>query len=70
MFPIIPILAILAILGGIATLTWYTNLSKEEQTRADARMNQLALQWFQRKFSELSEAQKNKIVKKVEKEFS
>lgn len=55
--PIIPILAIGAILGGIATLAWYSSLSEAEQKKAD----KLALQWFGKRFNELAEYQQLKI---------
>lgn len=70
MFPIIPVLAILAIIGGVSTLSWYSSLSREQQIAADRRMNQIALQWFRRKYSELSESQKAQVSKQVEQEFS
>jgi len=56
-FPIIPVLAILGIVGGIATLVWYNDLSHAEQEKAD----QLALQWFGRRFRDLSEYQQKRI---------
>ena len=57
MFPIITILALLAIGGGVATLSWYSSLSKAEQDRA----NGMALQMFGKAFKELSEYQQAKI---------
>ena len=56
-FPIIKILALLGIFGGLATLAWYVELSREEQQKAD----RLALQWFGRRFKELEEYQQNKV---------
>ncbi len=70
MFPIIPFLAIFAIIGGIATLGWYSSLSREEQIAADRRMNELAMQWFRRKLTELNKEQRAQVEKQVEKEFS
>lgn len=70
MFPIIPLLAIAAIIGGVTTLSWYSSLSREEQIAADRRMNQLAIQWFRRKFHDLNEDQKAQIEKQVKKELS
>lgn len=69
MFPIIPILALLTIIGGVGTLSWYASLSREEQIAADSRMNQLALQWFRRKYHELSEEQKAQVENQVKREF-
>jgi hypothetical protein len=57
MFPLIPLLAIAAIVGGVATLTWYSNLSKDEQKHADT----LAMQWFGKRFQQLAEHQKKQI---------
>lgn len=61
MFPLIPILAIAAIVGGIATLSWYTSLSRKEQEQADA----LAMKWFGKRFQELAEYQQTKIKNKL-----
>lgn len=57
MFPIIPLLAIAAIIGGVCTLSWYSQLSRAEQNRADG----LALKWFGRQFQQLSERQQKQI---------
>lgn len=56
--PIIPILAIGVIASGIATLIWYTGLSLEGQEKADKQ----ALNYFGKRFKDLSENQK-KIIK-------
>lgn len=56
-FPLIPILAIAGIVGGITALAWYTNLSSQEQAKAD----RLAMQWFGRRFKELAKHQQNEI---------
>lgn len=69
MFPIIPLLALLAIGGGVATLAWYSGLSREQQIAADKRMNQLALQWFSKRLNQLNEQQRAKVERQVEKEF-
>lgn len=61
MFPIIPILAIAAIVGGIATLSWYNSLPREEQKRADS----LALKWFGKKFQQLAKHQQERIRKNL-----
>jgi hypothetical protein len=57
MFPLIPILAIAAIIGGIATLSWYSKLSKEERIQADS----LAMKWFGKQFQQLGEKQRQEI---------
>lgn len=57
MFPLIPILSIVAIVGGIFTLSWYSNLSREEQRRAD----ELAMKWFGKQFRQLADNQQKKI---------
>lgn len=57
MFPLIPILAVAAIVGGIATLSWYSGLSRAEQKRADG----LAMKWFGKQFQQLAENQQRKI---------
>ena len=57
MFPLIPILAIAAIVGGIATLNWYSTLSREEKRRA----NTLAMNWFGKQFQQLAQSQQKKI---------
>lgn len=62
MFPIIPLLAALCIVGGISTLVWYSNQSREAQEQAD----RAALQWFGRRFKELSEAQQRQIREHVD----
>jgi hypothetical protein len=59
--PIIPILCGLGIIGGIAALVWYNQLSQERQDRA----NQLALSWFKRRFSELAAHQQEQIRKQM-----
>ena len=60
-FPIIPVLALIGIAGGVSTLAWYTNQSREAQMKAD----RLALQWFGKKFKQLSEYQQDQIRKQV-----
>ena len=60
-FPIIPVLALLGIAGGVTTLAWYSNQSRENQSKAD----RIALQWFGKKFKQLSESQQDQIRKKV-----
>lgn len=57
MFPIIPLLAVAAIIGGVCTLSWYSQLSRAEQKRA----NSLALKWFGRQFQQLSQRQQQQI---------
>ena len=57
MFPLIPLLAIAAIIGGIATLSWYSNLSRAEQIQAD----RMAMQWFGKRFQQLAEYQQKQI---------
>lgn len=57
MFPFIPILAIAAIAGGVATLSWYSNLSRERRKHAD----NLALKWFGKRFQQLAEHQQEQI---------
>jgi len=57
MFPLIPLLAIAAIIGGVATLSWYSNLSRDEQKRADT----LAMKWFGKQFQQLAENQQKQI---------
>lgn len=61
MFPIIPILAFAAIAGGLATLAWYADLSREEQKRADG----LALKWFGKQFKQLAEHQQKQIQDRI-----
>lgn len=61
MIPIIPILAIAAIFGGIATLSWYSDLSPQERKQADT----LAMKWFGKKFQELAEDQQKQIKDKM-----
>jgi len=61
MFPIIPILAVIAIVGGVATLSWYSDLSREEQKRADT----LAMKWFGKQFKQLAENQQKQIQNKL-----
>lgn len=61
MLPLIPILAIAAIVGGVATLSWYSQLSSEEQRRA----NTLAMKWFGRRFQDLAEHQQKQIRDKM-----
>lgn len=58
-FPIIQVLALIGIAGGISALAWYANQSRETQMKAD----RLALQWFGKKFKQLSEYQQDKIRK-------
>lgn len=70
MFPIIPLLAIAAIVGGVATLSWYSQLTKEQQYAANKRMNQLALHWFNRRFNELGERQRAQVENQVRNEYS
>ncbi len=60
-FPIIPVLALLGIVGGISALAWYSNQSKEDQEKAD----KIALQWFGRKFKQLTEHQQEQIRKRI-----
>jgi hypothetical protein len=57
MFPLIPILAVAAIIGGVAALSWYSTLSREEQRRA----NSLAIKWFGKQFQQLAENQQKRI---------
>jgi Tfp pilus assembly protein PilE len=57
MLPIIPILAIAAIIGGVATLSWYSSLSRAEQNQA----NSMAMRWFGKRFEELAEHQQKQI---------
>ena len=64
MFPIIPLLASLGIIGGIVALDWYYSQTKEKRQKAD----KLALQWFQRRFTELSEAQQYRIQRSIDEE--
>ncbi len=60
-FPIIPILALAGIIGGVSTLAWYASQSREDQEKAD----RLALQWFGRRFKQLSEYQQQQIRKRI-----
>lgn len=60
-FPIIPVLALLGIVGGVSTLAWYSNQSREDQKKAD----RLALQWFGRKFQQLTAQQQEKIRERI-----
>jgi hypothetical protein len=62
MFPLIPILALLGIVGGIATLSWYSTLSAQEKDRA----NRVAMNWFGKRFQELSEYQQEQVRKKLD----
>jgi hypothetical protein len=61
MFPLIPLLAIAAIIGGVATLSWYSSLSSDEQKKADL----LAMKWFGKQFQQLAETQQKQIKDKM-----
>lgn len=61
MFPIIPVLALLGIIGGVSTLAWYSNQSRENQEKAD----RMALQWFGRRFRQLTENQQEQIRRRI-----
>ena len=52
-FPIIPILALVAILGGGATLGWYSRLTDEEKDL----VNELALELFEKTVQQLNKSQ-------------
>lgn len=60
-FPIVPVLALIGIAGGISALSWYTKQSREDQMKADS----LALEWFGKKFKQLSQYQQDQIRKRV-----
>ena len=57
-FPIIPIIALVAILGGGATLGWYSRLTDEEKDL----VNELALELFEKTAKELNKSQ-SKLLK-------
>lgn len=69
MFPIIPFLAIAAIIGGIATLSWYSKLSPEEKREANKKMNQLAIKLYARNYDLLNQEQKKVVSNQIRKEF-
>jgi hypothetical protein len=52
-FPIIPIFALVAILGGGATLGWYSRLTDEEKDL----VNELALELFEKTVQQLNKSQ-------------
>ncbi|HYV37939.1 MAG TPA: hypothetical protein VE988_19800 [Gemmataceae bacterium] len=57
MFPLIPLLAILAMVGGGATLAWYSELSKEEKEEADRIACGYAADLYQKGLKELTKAE-------------
>lgn len=61
MFPIIPVLALLGIIGGVSTLAWYSNQSRDNQEKAD----RMALQWFGRRFRQLTDYQQEQIRRRI-----
>ena len=69
MFPIIPVLALVGIIGGGATLAWYSNLSKREQYEANRKANAIALRLFKKQLNQLSESQYNAVMDRTRKEL-
>ena len=61
MFPIIPVIALLGIIGGVSTLAWYSNQTRVNQEKAD----RMALQWFGRRFRQLTENQQEQIRRRI-----
>lgn len=61
LFPIIPVLALTGIVGGVSTLVWYSDQSRENQMKAD----RMALRWFGRRFKQLSQCQQDEIRKRI-----
>lgn len=64
LIPIIPILAGVAMLGGLTTMIWYFNQTKEKRENAD----RLALNWFGKRFKYLAEHQQLKIKEEIKRE--
>lgn len=61
MFPFVPLLSLLAILGGTGALYWYSNLSKEEQEKADRIAGDYALELFGKTLDELTSAEAKRV---------
>ena len=70
MFPLIPILALFAIVGGGATLAWYSELSKEEKTEADRIACDYAAELYQKNLKELTKAEAAHVARLTASHFS
>lgn len=62
MFPIIPLLAFAGIVGGVAVLVWYNDLSQQEKVAA----NRKAMQMFGKAFHALAEHQQEQVRRQME----
>lgn len=54
MFPVVPLFFLFSIVGGALGLRWYSQLSREEQERADRLASQKAYELFGRPLDRLT----------------
>jgi hypothetical protein len=61
MFPLVPLFALFAIVGGGATLAWYSDLSREQQKEADRIAAGYANRLFGKPVKELTRQQAGRV---------
>jgi hypothetical protein len=69
MFPLIPVIAVAAMLGGGATLYWYSQLSEAEQTEADQLTAAYAAELFGKAVDQLTVGEARQVHALVRQHF-